>query len=134
MRPHSSGALEVAPLIFPEDRPDHPEGSRHFVELEHELTGPQCFVGPIVQMARTPTAIAGPAPLLGGGGDQVLAELGAYAPDEIAALREAGVIGERSGRAVATRRAAPNWSRSRLAWLAGRSPLRAPLARACGRA
>ena len=83
----------VAPVVFPEDLPDHEEGGRHFVDLEHELTGPQRFVGPIVQMERTPTSVKGPAPMPGDSSDEVLADLGGYSAEEIAALREAGAVG-----------------------------------------
>jgi crotonobetainyl-CoA:carnitine CoA-transferase CaiB-like acyl-CoA transferase len=83
----------VEPVLFPEEFPDHEEGTHHFVELEHEVTGRQRFVGPIVQMSRTPTAIAGPSPLLGSDGDEVLANLGGYTSDEIEVLRETDVVG-----------------------------------------
>ena len=83
----------VAPVLFPEELPDHEEGSRHFVGLEHELTGPQRFVGPIVQLERTPSEVPGPSPLPGADGGEVLAAIGGYAPEEIAALRGAGVLG-----------------------------------------
>ena len=83
----------VAPVLFPEDIADHEEGKRHFVELEHEVTGPQRFVGPMFDLERTPTSVSGAAPVAGAHSDEVLAELGGYSAEEIAALREAGAVG-----------------------------------------
>ena len=83
----------VAPVLFPEDVPDHEEGARHFVELEHEITGPQRFVGPMFDLERTPTSVGGAAPLPGDASDDVLASLGGYSAEQIAALREAGIVG-----------------------------------------
>ena len=83
----------VAPVLFPEDVADHEEGARHFVELEHAITGPQRFVGPMFDLERTPTSVAGPSPVPGAHSDEVLAALGGYSAEEIAALREAGVVG-----------------------------------------
>ena len=82
----------VAPVLFPEDVADHEEGSRHFVELEHELTGAQRFVGPMFDLERTPTSVRGAAPVPGAHSDEVLAEIGGYSAEEIAALREAGIV------------------------------------------
>ena len=73
--------------------PDHEEGARHFVELEHEITGPQRFVGPMFDLERTPTSVGGAAPLPGDASDDVLASLGGYSAEQIAALREAGIVG-----------------------------------------
>ena len=83
----------VAPVLFPEDVADHEEGARHFVELEHAVTGPQRFVGPMFDLERTPTSVAGPSPIPGESSDDVLGDLGGYSAAEIAALREAGVVG-----------------------------------------
>lgn len=83
----------VAPVLFPEDIADHEEGKRHFVDLEHAITGPQRFVGPMFDLERTPTSVSGAAPLPGAHSDEVLAGLGGYSAEEITALREAGVVG-----------------------------------------
>ena len=59
-----------------EDLADDPQAGLYMVEQEHPLTGRELQIGPIVNMSRTPTAIAGPAPVLG--------------QDSVAVLREAG--------------------------------------------
>ncbi|MEX0592927.1 MAG: CoA transferase [Nitriliruptoraceae bacterium] len=60
--------------------------------VEHATRGPVDILRPPVGMSRTPTAVAGPAPLIGEHTDEILAELG-HSPGEIADLRNAGVIG-----------------------------------------
>ena len=46
----------------------------------------------MVALSATPTRVRSAAPVLGADGGEVLAAAG-YAPEEIAALREAGVAG-----------------------------------------
>ncbi len=61
-------------------------------DFNHELTGPERLVGPIVHMRAHPTGSPRPAPPLGRHTDEVLTELGL---DEahIASLRAAGALG-----------------------------------------
>ncbi len=89
--------VEGAPasrVNLPEEMSDDPQvqalGS--MIDLEHELSGPERMVGSIVEMSATPTGSGRPSPPLDRHTDEVLAEHG-LAEDEIAELREAGVIG-----------------------------------------
>ena len=61
-------------------------------EIEHELTGPERFVGPLVELSATPTGSSKPSPPLDRHTDEVLTEAGIPA-DEVAALRAAGDVG-----------------------------------------
>jgi crotonobetainyl-CoA:carnitine CoA-transferase CaiB-like acyl-CoA transferase len=83
-----NGALE-----FPEDMVDDPQvlANDGIVELEHDLSGPQRQVGPVLKMSATPLAAQGASPPLGRDTEAILAEAG-YSTDEIATLREAGAI------------------------------------------
>ncbi len=83
----------AAPVELPEDLPEHPQARLHYVELEHEVTGPQQQVAPLVEMSVSPTAARSASPLVGAHTDRVLREVGGYSDAEIEGLREAGVIG-----------------------------------------
>ena len=61
------------------------------LDLEHELTGLERQVGPLLQMSATPTGSRRASPPLGRHTDEVLREAGLTDP-EIGALREAGEI------------------------------------------
>ncbi|MFN8555913.1 MAG: CoA transferase [Dehalococcoidia bacterium] len=82
----------VSPVQFPEEMADDPQTAAlgMMVELEHELTGYQRMVGPVMEMSATPPRVQGAAPLPGSHTDEILAQFG-YAPDEIAALVADGV-------------------------------------------
>ena len=60
-------------------------------DLEHDLTGPQRVVGPLVRMSRTPTSATRAAPPLGAHSRKVLVESG-FTPAEVDALAASGVI------------------------------------------
>jgi len=80
-------------LQFPEDMVDDPQvvANGGIVELEHELSGPQRQVGPVIKMSASPLAAQGPSPVLGRHTDEILGAAG-YSEDEVAALRDAGAI------------------------------------------
>ena len=61
-------------------------------EIEHEVTGTQRVVAPVVELSATPTAIDRASPPIGAHTSEVLTEAG-LAPPEIAALQRDGVIG-----------------------------------------
>jgi crotonobetainyl-CoA:carnitine CoA-transferase CaiB-like acyl-CoA transferase len=82
----------VGPVLLPEDLPQHPQASLHFMELQSEITGPQKQVRPLVEMSANPVPSGSAAPVIGADSERVLAELGSYGESEISALREAGVI------------------------------------------
>jgi CoA:oxalate CoA-transferase len=63
------------------------------VESTHPVAGTIKMTGPPVRMSDTPGSVRSPAPLLGEHTDQVLRERLGLEDDEIARLRDAGVIG-----------------------------------------
>ncbi|MCY4615409.1 MAG: CoA transferase, partial [Chloroflexi bacterium] len=83
----------ISKVNWPEDMADDPqvEAMGYMVDLEHELTGPEKMVGPIVSMSETPTGTDRPSPPLGRHTDEVLREHG-LDDAEIARLREVGAI------------------------------------------
>ena len=92
MREFEAAEATVSPLQFPEEMADDPQTQAlgMMVELEHELTGYQRMVGPIMEMSATPPSVRGAAPLVGSHTDEVLAEFG-YTPEEIEQLVQEGV-------------------------------------------
>ncbi len=88
--------VPVAPVHFPEEMSEDPqvEAMEIMVDLEHEVTGPQRVVGPIVRMSGTPTRARRASPPLAAHTDEVLLEHGLTEAD-LDSLRAAGVIGER---------------------------------------
>jgi crotonobetainyl-CoA:carnitine CoA-transferase CaiB-like acyl-CoA transferase len=89
-----AAGVPVAPVHFPEELSDDPQvqGLGMMVDLDHEVTGPQRVVGPIVRMSVTPTAARRPSPPLGRHTDEVLRECG-VSEAELGELRAAGVVG-----------------------------------------
>jgi crotonobetainyl-CoA:carnitine CoA-transferase CaiB-like acyl-CoA transferase len=80
--------------IWPIGRvPDDPQvrANGTFVTTQHPRLGPMREPKPPLELARTPAAIARPAPALGEHTDEVLAELGVGA-EERARLRQSGAI------------------------------------------
>lgn len=83
----------VSKVNLPEEMADDPQvqAMGFMVEVDHSLTGPERWPGPVTRHARFPTGTPRPAPALGQHTDEALAELG-IAAAEIAELRAAGVI------------------------------------------
>jgi crotonobetainyl-CoA:carnitine CoA-transferase CaiB-like acyl-CoA transferase len=59
--------------------------------FEHPVAGAVSMVGPVIQMARTPSGVRRPPPTLGQHNDEVLREFG-YTSQEIERLRTAGAL------------------------------------------
>ena len=85
--------VPCGPVNFPEDMIDDPQVQANgmIVNLEHDLSGPQRQVGPLLRMSKTPLEAQGASPPLGRDTDAVLGA-GGYSADEIASLREQGII------------------------------------------
>ena len=83
----------ISKVNFAEYMPDDPQvrAMGYMRELEHEVSGPELVVGPIVQMRYHPTGSNRPAPPLGRHNEEVLSEHGIRA-QEIEELRGAGVL------------------------------------------
>ena len=88
-----AAGVPVSPLNLPEELADdrQVQALGIMVELEHELTGPQRVVGPVVELSETPTSVQGPAPTLGRHTDEVLMDAG-LDTQSIAELRGTGVV------------------------------------------
>ncbi|MBM3140719.1 MAG: CoA transferase [Chloroflexi bacterium] len=71
---------------------EHLRGRGFWAEVEHPVMGRTPIPGAPYRLSETPWAIRRPPPLLGQHTAEVIAEFGRGA-DEVAALREAGVIG-----------------------------------------
>ena len=65
-----------------------------FADLEHDKTGPQSFVGPVLEMSKTPTAARMAAPPLARDTRAVMAEAG-YSGEEIEDLVARNVVDAR---------------------------------------
>lgn len=81
-------------VAFAEDISEDPQvlANEMLVDLEHDLTGPQTMVGPLLGFSKTPMEAQGASPPLGRDTDRWLRDLG-YTEDEIRSLHEDGVVG-----------------------------------------
>ena len=88
-----AAGLPAAPVNFPEEIRTDPqvEAEGIYVDLEHDMTGPQSFVGPVLEMSATPTAASGAAPPLARDTRAVLLEAG-YGEPEADALIASGAV------------------------------------------
>jgi crotonobetainyl-CoA:carnitine CoA-transferase CaiB-like acyl-CoA transferase len=94
MERFAAEGVPASPVNFPEELADDAqvEAMGIMVDLEHEVTGAQRVVGPVVRMSDTPTAARSASPALGVHTRDILREHG-LSDDEIAALHAEGVIG-----------------------------------------
>ncbi len=88
-----AAGVPVSAVHMPELMADDPqvEAMQMMAKLEHEVTGPQRLVGPILRMSKTPPVALLPAPSLGRHTDEVLRE-GGLSDGEIASLRDSGTV------------------------------------------
>ena len=91
LRRFAEAGVPAAPVLFPEDLADDPQGATHFVEVEHEQLGAQRQAAPIVDLSRSPSAIASGSPAFGRHTEEILREHG-VAAEEIKRLRQSGVV------------------------------------------
>lgn len=83
----------ISKVNLPEDLPDDPQvvAMGYMREFDHDATGPELNVGPVVLMQNAPTGSPRPAPILGQHSDEILDELG-FAGEEVASLRACGAV------------------------------------------
>lgn len=86
----------VAPVNFPEELREDPQVQAEglFVDLVHEVTGPQSVVAPVFEMSATPTRVTHASPPLGRDTRELLLE-GGWAADEVERLLADGVVYQR---------------------------------------
>ena len=92
-RAFAAGGVPVSPVNYAHELLDHPQvqANNYIVELDHELSGPYRVTAPPWKMSATSPQPQGASPPLGRDNAAVLASAG-YTEDEVAAMREAGVI------------------------------------------
>lgn len=88
-----AAGVPAGEILFTEelDRHEQIRANDYMIELDHELTGPQTMVAPVLRMSVSPPRPERASPVLGAHSDEVLREAG-IADDEIARLRTAGAI------------------------------------------
>ncbi len=88
-----SAGVPAAPVRTVHELWDDPQVRANdlVVDYVHPAAGAVSMVGPVIEMAATPTSVRRPPPTLGQHNDEVLAELG-YSDDEVAKLRDLGAV------------------------------------------
>ena len=86
--------VPCGPVNFVEEAMRDPQTQANgmTVDLDHEATGPETQVSPLLRMSATPLSVQGPSPVLGRHTEEILIAAG-YTEAEIAALRKRGAIG-----------------------------------------
>ena len=91
---HTATNGRAGPVVvaLPEDMLTDPQvlANDMLVELNHDLTGPQTQVGPIIKMSATPLSTDASPPL--GRDTDKYAKLAGYSDAEILGLREVGTL------------------------------------------
>jgi formyl-CoA transferase/CoA:oxalate CoA-transferase len=80
---------------------EHPQVKARgmIIESDHPVAGPVKLVGAPIKLSETPGGVRAPAPLLGQHTEEVLQTYLGMGADDIAALRQAGVIGKQKASA-----------------------------------
>jgi crotonobetainyl-CoA:carnitine CoA-transferase CaiB-like acyl-CoA transferase len=88
--------VPIAPIHAPEEMSDDPqvEALGLMATIEHPTLGEQRVIGSPLQMSATPPRVQGPSPRLGEHTFEVLRDIAGVEGDELAALRDAGVLGQ----------------------------------------
>lgn len=83
------GPINTVPDVF-----DHPQAQARglTLEAEHPTAGPLQLTGFPYKLSHTPAEVRQPPPLLGQHTEELLSELLSYSAEEVALLREQGVI------------------------------------------
>jgi CoA:oxalate CoA-transferase len=86
--------IPCGPLNTIPEAAEHPQvqAREMLVDVEHPVAGTLPLSNTPVRLSRTPGGIKGPSPAIGQHSDEVLREMLGVAEDEIASLRESGVI------------------------------------------
>ncbi|MEZ4554686.1 MAG: CoA transferase [Dehalococcoidia bacterium] len=79
---------------IPEEMADDPQvqAMGYMIEVDHSVTGPERWPGPVTRHRNFPTGTSRPSPALGQHSDEALLELGLTAA-EVSALRACGAVG-----------------------------------------
>jgi len=86
--------VPAGPVNFPEDLIDDPQvqANEMMVSLDHNLSGPQRQVGPLLEFSRTPLEAQGASPPLDRDTDEIVRRAG-FSEEQVANLRARGIIG-----------------------------------------
>ena len=91
---HQRRGLLYGVVQSPEEVVENPQYRErgYFVEIEHPLVGEATYPGAPFQMSETPWNVLSPAPTLGQHTAEILRERLGYSDEELARLRESGVV------------------------------------------
>ena len=86
--------VPAGPVNFAEDLPDDPQviENEMMVELDHDLSGPELQVAPLLTFHHAPLRAQSASPPLGRDTDRIVEGAG-FTPEQIGAMRERGILG-----------------------------------------